>query len=478
MNVIKEENRKALLISSLFLIVFGGFIGLLGYIQANFSSLFLGASFSALSGVCLGCILGGRIRLAKLLWAIGTPLLLFVSPLFFSVSQPLTIITYGYLYIGGMLFVINSLQYESDKVSMWASAALFFAGLMWYDSLIISKNFSTQDWAVQLDPHYAYFKSVQAFHFLSLLALILIIKVNKTSIERRLSQQIKKLQELNSGIISISQNHLVHSDNLQTSLQEILVFTAHTADVSRISVWELDEGKDHIKGVVCYDALSKQFTVPGLLSRALYPTYFQHLLQEKIIVAEDAIKDTKTKEFTDTYLLPLGIKSMMDAPFFMDGEFKGILCYEEQRGIRKWDEIDQLYAMSISKLISIAYYCQLCHEQFDQLEIKNRDLENKNNALVSINEKVVEINEDMAHHLLSKELGMVELEKFIEKISFKNSHEVRGPLSRILGLTKLYRYDENVHNKKLYVDYIEASATELDIIVREIAKTLRTIQID
>jgi hypothetical protein len=476
--VIQEENRKTSLKVAFSLILCGGFIFVIGYLQQNFSSACLGLGFSALSFFCLILIQTGRSSMAKICWGIGTPLLIFFSPFVFSVSQPLTVITYGYLYMGGMLFMVNAFHYKEEKVPMWISILLFFLGMMLYDRVIIEQNFSQKEWAIQLMPHYAYLKSMQAFHFASVLALVLLMKANKVSIERKLTDQIRKLKDLGSGLISISQNHLIHSADLITSLKEILIFTATSSDVSRVSIWEINEEKDAIQGVLCYDSLSKQFSTPGTLDKKLYPHYFRHLLEEQIIVADHATTDEKTKEFTDSYLRPLGIKSMMDSPFFIDGKFKGILCYEEQRQIRHWDEVDQLYSMCISKLISIAYYCQVCNEQFDEIILTNTELDSKNKALESINGKIMGINDDLALHVLSQEEGIVELSKFIEDISFKNSHHVRGPLSRILGLTKLYRYDDDLQNKTVYIDYIESSARELDTIVREITQTLRSIRLN
>lgn len=478
MKIIHQENDITATRSSLILIVFGTIVFLIGKLQHNEASTFLGLSFGILSFLCFLLIRKGHSRIARISWGLFTPILLFLSTLFFSIGQPIAIITYGYLYIAGMMYSAGTFHYERDKWPIAASTLLYFLGMMAYDSVIIERNFSQEPWALFVAKHYEYFKAIQAFHFASLFILVMILKNNKTRIETKLGDQIIKLKELTSGLITISQNHIVHSGDLSNALKEILRYTAQTINVSRISVWEYREDKNAICTVLCYDSATKSFSDTGMLNKCDYPVYFKYLLEEKVINTYDAVHDEKTKEFASSYLTPNGIKSMMDSPFFIDGIFKGILCYEEQRQKKLWDEVDELFSLTISKLISIAYYCHMRKEQFDILKTTNEDLANKNSALETINQKVMEIADDMAHNVISQGAGIEELNKFIDDISFRNSHHVRAPLSRILGLIQLYKYDQDNNAKALYMEYIEKSAAELDGIIRDIAITLRSTRND
>ena len=53
------------------------------------------------------------------------------------------------------------------------------------------------------------------------------------------------------------------------------------------------------------------------LARADFPVYFQALESKPIIVANNAREHEDTCEFTDVYLKPLNIYSMMDCPIVM-----------------------------------------------------------------------------------------------------------------------------------------------------------------
>lgn len=62
------------------------------------------------------------------------------------------------------------------------------------------------------------------------------------------------------------------------------------------------------------------------------------------------------------------------------------------------------------------------------------------------------------------------LQDSLEKISmyaFKNAHEVRGPLSRIISLSNVLPKLENDEEKTMTLDYLKSSALELDKIVKE-----------
>jgi hypothetical protein len=471
-HLIREENNKSLGRIALFL-TFSGFILIgLGYSGANNATIFFGAGFSLISIIAYIFIVKARELFAKIIWGICTPTLLIISPYFFSLSQPTTIYSYSYFFIAGMFVSAYSFKSKGEGYLLLITISLYFIGIIFYDRIIIWKSFEGNSFANTINSNYFNFKSSQILHFVSMVYLVTVIRRNRQLIEDKLQEQIRKLQNFTSSLISTSKNKLISSGNLKEALEEILRSTAQVVDVSRISVWEFDETDFSIRLVVGYNSLDNSYFYDGYLRSESYPVYFQSLLSEKIINANDAVNDPKTKEFTESYLIPLGIKSMMDSPFFIDGKFKGILCFEEQRAIKQWDNMDQLFSISISKLISIAYYCQIRLEQYVSLLETRESLELKNELLESINSKMNIINGDLASDLHYKEEEAKQLQQFINEVSFKNAHHVRGPLSRILGLISLYKSEIDPESKKIYMDFLDQSAKELDDMVKEINAVL------
>ena len=68
-----------------------------------------------------------------------------------------------------------------------------------------------------------------------------------------------------------------------------------------------------------------------------YKEYFFSLLLNPIIIANDATTHPATSCFTESYLKPLGIKSMLDVPIMYKGEVIGVICIESLSS-REWKE--------------------------------------------------------------------------------------------------------------------------------------------
>lgn len=62
--------------------------------------------------------------------------------------------------------------------------------------------------------------------------------------------------------------------------------------------------------------------------------------------------------------------------------------------------------------------------------------------------------------------------KQIVDYAFSNAHHVRGPLARILGLVSLIKHEPDIIHTDRVIDKLEASALELDGVVRQITETL------
>lgn len=73
-------------------------------------------------------------------------------------------------------------------------------------------------------------------------------------------------------------------------------------------------------------------------------------------------------------------------------------------------------------------------------------------------------------HLKSK---MDENMKFIEEMSFKNSHEVRAPIATILGLVKLMKYELHSPGSVMeMIMYMENTVIKMDEVITDLTNTL------
>lgn len=142
--------------------------------------------------------------------------------------------------------------------------------------------------------------------------------------------------------------------DLAVCLRRINRVAAETLEVARSSIWLLNEDGTSL---VCADHYDASSTVDGtgqILERADFPHYFQAILEDRVIAASDAQSDPRTCEFTENYLIPLGIASMLDAPILFGGRTVGVLCIEHIGLPRGWPRDEQVFTASLGDFVAMA----------------------------------------------------------------------------------------------------------------------------
>lgn len=126
-------------------------------------------------------------------------------------------------------------------------------------------------------------------------------------------------------------------------------------DSDLTSLWFFDSAKKSLTCQCQYDALSDTFEKGFIITAAEAPAYFKNVLVDNYLSAPDVRSHYATKDLTDTYFSPKGIKSLLD--FIIHREFQpvGVICCENRRNQRNWNESDRDYLRAIASLISIRF---------------------------------------------------------------------------------------------------------------------------
>jgi signal transduction histidine kinase len=135
-------------------------------------------------------------------------------------------------------------------------------------------------------------------------------------------------------------------------LRKILEIDARELDLERVNCWTLDDRS--IRCVAGYLRISNTFEAGTVIEATSCPSYFRALADDPLILADDARTDARTCEFTDGYLIPLGITSMMDVPIWVRGRLWGVVCHEHVGPARRWTDADRDFAISIGHIVSMA----------------------------------------------------------------------------------------------------------------------------
>jgi len=171
--------------------------------------------------------------------------------------------------------------------------------------------------------------------------------------------------ELQHILAQISRNPNIDKGDLSATNSLILEAITRGLAVDRASIWLLSDDRQLMH--CAYQLDGTQHSTPDLtLSRQDFPSYFNALDDERNIVATDAHHHPQTAEFSDIYLSPSGICSMLDTPIRHHGVMVGIICIEH-RQVKQWqtDEIvfagflADIYGRALSASERMRYQCEL-----------------------------------------------------------------------------------------------------------------------
>jgi signal transduction histidine kinase len=155
--------------------------------------------------------------------------------------------------------------------------------------------------------------------------------------------------------MQLAKLHASPDSRLRDLWLELAEITARALNVDRVGVWILgDEGRVlRCRYLLQYS--SHQVFQGAVLRGQDFPNYFQALHELRTIVAGDALGSQITDELRPSYLEPLGITSMLDAPIYVAGKVAGVVCHEHVGAPRTWNEAESSFAASVADTIARVY---------------------------------------------------------------------------------------------------------------------------
>ncbi|MEY2829586.1 MAG: hypothetical protein RIQ33_1444 [Bacteroidota bacterium] len=141
--------------------------------------------------------------------------------------------------------------------------------------------------------------------------------------------------------------------NIDQKINEIIALGAAAINCERAGAWFYNHDNSAIESNHIYTLSTNSYSSGAKLFETDYPNYFNHLKQDTIISVDDAQLNPITSEFTENYLKPLGITSMLDVPISINNKVIGVVCYEHIGKKREWKIYEQMFTRTISDFLSI-----------------------------------------------------------------------------------------------------------------------------
>jgi len=164
----------------------------------------------------------------------------------------------------------------------------------------------------------------------------------------------KYTERLSATLISQSNNTLFYEGKVTEGAKLLTSEVTKTMDVDRCSIWLYDENKTSITCEQLYIKATDSWQEDMILRKQDFEPYFRTLIDDPIIIANEAELHPATKCFTDSYLKPIGIKSMLDVPIIYKGDIIGVICIENLTK-RDWLDVEVNFARTLSSLYAFAY---------------------------------------------------------------------------------------------------------------------------
>lgn len=278
-----------------------------------------------------------------------------------------------------------------------------------------------------------------------------------------------RLEKNNDALIELASTEALTQGNYEESLKIITRLAAIAINVSRVSVWEFIRDK---QAVVCknlYSIYTGEHECGGELSASDYPIYFQSIRANKTIVAEDVRSNVYTSEFNDSYLIPSQIYSMLDSPYFINGEVHGIICFEQQRTKRVWTQEDVLFSRAIADFVPLAYESMVRKRAQDEIVTQNE-------ALISKQKQITQLNEQLEQKVKHRTLELETRNRQLEEFAFFNAHILRAPLCSLQGLLAVADVDDQIKYNDDFMSHLKNSLDQMAEVTKQMSEQLHQVK--
>ncbi len=164
-------------------------------------------------------------------------------------------------------------------------------------------------------------------------------------------EQIDQERKFKDALLQLAR---LHEPDQDIAFQKIIRTASAAIQSDRVSIWFFNETQDKLTCEYLYHASRNRWERGSILEETNFPNYFETIRKQKQIIASDAFRHPHTKEFTENYLKPNQIFSMLDVPLWIGGTVAGVLCCEHTGRPREWSKVEIDFIVNVADHICIA----------------------------------------------------------------------------------------------------------------------------
>jgi signal transduction histidine kinase len=162
-------------------------------------------------------------------------------------------------------------------------------------------------------------------------------------------------QAFEAVTLRLARERVTDTRPIRDVLKVVTEIAAAALRVKRVSVWFFVDEPRSIRCDYLYQPDRGDIYEGAILHASDFPVYFSVLESSRVVRFVDRDGDPMSEEFRASYLAPLGITAMLDAPILQGGDIIGIVCHEHVDSAREWTDPECEFAASVGDIVARLY---------------------------------------------------------------------------------------------------------------------------
>jgi PAS domain S-box-containing protein len=301
--------------------------------------------------------------------------------------------------------------------------------------------------------------------------------------EDALHESQKRQQEYTNLLSELIGKKDFISGDLENNIRLITELSARLLKTGRVSVWTYNNDYSRIQCVDLYEISKGKHRKGEILRSSEFPDYTASHKAGRVIAVEDVFSDARTSSIPSSYYEDHGIKSLLDAPVWVQDRLVALLSFESVGDKRRWLAQEESIALTLAAYVALCYEAaerkqaeeevrKLSKELEQRVNERTKELHDSQLALLNV---VDDLNES-AKKLSSANQALEALNKELEAFAYSVSHDLRAPLRNIDGFSAALL--EDYKNKldatgKNYLTRVRHASQNMGELIDDILKLSR-----